>query len=57
MILIFMLFYNIFNYGEEFYNQPSQLTNRIFTKQALWKYRYYNEFPHEFNKRLERTQI
>ena len=52
-ILIFMLFYNIFNYGEEFYNQPSQLTNRIFTKQALWKYRYYNELPHEFNKRLQ----
>ena len=53
-ILVFMLFYNIFNYGEEFYNKPTLLTTRIFTKKAQWKYKYYNELPHDFDKRLNK---
>ena len=51
-ILVFILFYNIFNYGEEFYNKPTLLTSRIFTKKALWKYRYYNELPHDYENRI-----
>lgn len=54
-ILIFVLFYNIFNYGEEFYNKPTLLTTRIFTKKAKWKYKYYNELPHDFNNRISKT--
>ena len=53
-ILVFMLFYNIFNYGEEFYNKPTLLTTRMITKKAQWKYRYYNELPHEFDLRLNK---
>ena len=51
-ILIFVIFYNIFNYGEEFYNKPTLLTTRVFTKKAKWKYKYYNELPHDFENRI-----
>jgi len=53
-ILVFMLFYNIFNYGEEFYNKPTLLTTRMITRKALWKYRYYNELPHDFEERMNK---
>ena len=53
-ILVFMLFYNIFNYGEEFYNKPTLLTTRMITRKAEWKYRYYNELPHDFDIRLNK---
>jgi autophagy-related protein 9 len=51
-ILVFILFYNIFNYGEEFYNKPTLLTTRVFTKKALWKFKYYNELPHDYESRI-----
>jgi len=54
-ILIFILFYNIFNYGEEFYNKPTLLTTRVFTKLALWKFKYYNELPHDFDYRISKV--
>lgn len=54
-ILMFILFYNIFNYGEEFYNKPILLTSRIFTKNALWKFKYYNELDHHFDKRMTKV--
>ena len=54
-ILLFILFYNIFNYGESFYNKPTLLTSRIFTKNALLKFRYYNELSHDFDERLEKS--
>ena len=53
-ILVFILFYNIFNYGEEFYNKPTLILTRIFTKKAKWKYRYYNELEHDFDNRLSK---
>jgi autophagy-related protein 9 len=53
-ILVFMLFYNIFNYGEEFYNKPTLLTTRMITRKAQWKYRYYNELPHDFEARMDK---
>ena len=53
-ILLFIFFYNIFNYGEEFYNKPILLTSRIFTKNALWKFKYYNELDHHFDKRMSK---
>ena len=55
-ILVFILFYNIFNYGEQFYNHPSMLTNRDFTKNAQWKYRYYNELLHDYTERLDKIK-
>jgi len=53
-ILVFILFYNIFNYGEEFYNKPNLILTRVFTKKARWKYRYYNELEHEFDNRMSK---
>jgi len=53
-ILVFILFYNIFNYGEEFYNKPTLLSTRVFTKKALWKFKYYNELPHDYESRIEK---
>ena len=55
-ILTIMLFFNIFNYGEQFYNNPHLLTSRIFTKNARWKFRYYNELNHEFENRLNKIE-
>jgi autophagy-related protein 9 len=53
-ILVFILFYNIFNYGEEFYSKPTLLITRIFTKKSLWKWKYYNELPHDFESRISK---
>ena len=55
-ILTIMLFFNIFNYGEQFYNNPHLLTSRIYTKNAKWKFRYYNELNHEFENRLSKIE-
>ena len=54
-ILVFILFYNIFNYGEQFYKRPS-VNNRDFTENAQWKYRYYNELIHDYNERLDKIK-
>jgi autophagy-related protein 9 len=55
-ILTIMIFYTIFNYGEEFYNNPNLLASRVFTKKALWKLRYYNELEHEFIQRINKVE-
>ena len=52
-ILLFMLFYYIFNYGEKFYNDPNLVVSRVFTNKTKWKFRNYNELNHEFDKRIE----
>ena len=51
-LAIFILFYNFFNYGEEFYSKPDLIISRIFSKNEKWKLRYYNELEHDFNKRI-----
>ena len=56
-ILTFIFFYNIFNYGEEYYNNPSLIFSRIFSRKAYWKIRYYNELDHEFNERINKAII
>lgn len=55
-ILTIMIFYTIFNYGEEFYNNPNLLASRVFTKKSLWKLRYYNELEHEFIERINKIE-
>lgn len=52
-ILLFILFYYIFNYGEKFYNDPNLVVSRVFTNKTKWKFRNYNELNHEFDKRIE----
>jgi autophagy-related protein 9 len=55
-LAIFILFYNFFNYGEEFYSKPDLIISRIFSKNEKWKLRYYNELEHEFNKRISHAE-
>jgi autophagy-related protein 9 len=56
-ILTFLLLYNIFNYGEIYYNNPSLILSRSFTKKSKWKLRYYNELEHEFNNRIDKAAV
>jgi autophagy-related protein 9 len=56
-ILTFILLYNIFNYGEIYYNNPSLILSRTFTKKSKWKLRHYNELEHEFNNRIEKASL
>ena len=56
-ILTFLLLYNVFNYGEIYYNNPSLILSRSFTKRSKWNLRYYNELEHEFNNRIEKASI
>jgi len=56
-ILLFMVLYMILQYGEQFYNNPKLLVNNQWTLKAYWKFRYYNELPHLFYKRLHTAGI
>lgn len=51
-IIIFILFYNIFKYGELFYNNPEAISSRNWTLVSKWKFREYNELYHLFHERL-----
>ena len=53
VIIIFITFYNLFNYGEQFYNKPDLFISRNFTRLAMLKYRNYNELTHKFEERME----
>jgi autophagy-related protein 9 len=55
-ILLFILLYNIFNYGESFYNKPESLVLRNYTRMAYWKFRNYNELEHNYEDRLYKSQ-
>jgi len=54
-ILFFMCFYTLLKYGEKFYNNPKLLNYRKWTLQTKWKIRYYNELPHIFYERLDKS--
>lgn len=55
-ILIFILFYNIFAYGEKFYNKPTLLSSYTWTNIGKWKIRDYNELYHNLYERLEKAE-
>lgn len=46
-ILVYLLFFDLFKYGERFYNKPQLIFLRHWTKIAKWKLRNYNELYHE----------
>lgn len=52
-IIIFLIFYNLFEYCEKFYNSPKLINTRAFTLEAQLKFRYYNEIQHHFMERME----
>ena len=56
VILIFLIFYAIFNYGEKFYSKPSFIVSYSWTNIGKWKLRDYNELYHNFHERLSRAK-
>jgi hypothetical protein len=54
-VLIFLLIYFFFKYGEEIRNKPSILGARDWSTLARWKFRDLNEVPHLFEERLNRA--
>lgn len=52
-IFIFLIFFNLFEYCEKFYNSPKLINSRSFTLLAKWKFRYYNELFHDFKIRID----
>jgi autophagy-related protein 9 len=55
IIFIFILLYNLFNYGETFYNRPDSLVKRNWSRLAYWKYRSYNELFDVYDERLKKS--
>lgn len=51
-ILTFIMLYNIFNYGETFYNNPQMLVTRNYTRNTYWRFKHYNELQHHYEARL-----
>jgi autophagy-related protein 9 len=52
VIIVFITFYNLFNYGEQFYNKPDLFISRNFTRLAVLNYKNYNEVSHVFEERM-----
>ena len=55
IIFIFILLYNLFNYGETFYNRPDSLVKRNWSRIAYWKFRNYNELFDKYDERLKKS--
>ena len=56
-LLIFIILYLILQYGEQFYNNPNLIVNRQWSIKSFWKLRYYNELPHSYNSRLDKSGL
>ncbi|GAA99309.1 uncharacterized protein L969DRAFT_102683 [Mixia osmundae IAM 14324] len=54
-IVLYLLFYSFFRYFEEYHKNPSSIGSRSYTQLARWKFREYNELPHNFQQRLHRS--
>ncbi|KAJ1968305.1 autophagy protein atg9 [Dispira parvispora] len=52
-IVVFLLLYFFFRYFEELYKNPGSLVSRQYTLYARWKFRDFNELPHQFQSRLQ----
>lgn len=50
---LFLLFWGVFERGQEFYKTPSKMTNRRWSHLAKWKFREFNELPHVFYERMK----
>ena len=47
-----VLIYSIIKYGEKFYHHPELVSKRMLTIKSRWRLRYYNELPHQFQRRI-----
>lgn len=57
ILLIFMVLYLILQYGEQFYNNPNLIVNRQWSIKSFWRLRYYNELPHLYHSRLDKSGL
>ena len=51
-LLVFSVVYFLFRYGEEFYRNPTSVTDRTYSPWSKWTLREFNELNHLFEKRL-----
>ncbi|KAF2807629.1 autophagy-related protein 9 [Mytilinidion resinicola] len=49
--VLFFIASLLFKYFTEYHKDPSQLGTRMFTPLAQWKFREFNELPHQFERR------
>ena len=54
-ILVYIVLYVVFKYGEQFYKDPKRLGTRNWSRIARWKFREFNELPHVFDERLKQS--
>jgi len=52
---ILLILFFIFRYGEEYHKNPSAIGSRQYSPLARWKFRDFNEYPHLFQQRLNRS--
>ncbi|ODO03086.1 hypothetical protein I350_05931 [Cryptococcus amylolentus CBS 6273] len=56
-IIVYLLMYSFFRYFEEYHKNPSSIGSRQYTPYAQWKFREFNELPHLFERRLDRSYV
>lgn len=54
-LFFFLILYFVFRYTQEYHKNPSSLGTRQYSPIARWKLREFNELPHLFNQRLNRS--
>ncbi|WWC71134.1 uncharacterized protein I206_105087 [Kwoniella pini CBS 10737] len=54
-IVVYLIMYSFFRYFEEYHKNPSSIGGRQYTPYAQWKFREFNELPHLFERRLDRS--
>jgi len=54
-VLLFLLIYLFYKYGEELRNKPSSIVQKQWNQMARWKFRYWNELPHLLEIRLNKS--
>ena len=53
LIMVVITLYNLFTYGEQFYNKPNLFISKNFTRLEKLKFRNYNELTHAFDERMD----
>lgn len=51
-LLVFIVVYYLFRYGEELYRKPTSISERQYSTWSHWTLREFNELEHLFEKRL-----
>ena len=54
-VFVYLAAYTFFDYGRELRTSPRDISTRIWSLLAQWKFREFNELPHSWQKRLRRA--